>query len=168
MSHTDLIIIISIIGLSSTVGVWVLVRKISQYTPTPHNVLMRSGGDIELTDYIEPAQPLPIYYPSGWLQEPINWIESNRVDSINVPTVIEGLNSDHISSIVSPLNSISEVESLDYDSLNLEPFDYNIDDLFIHSILENEYNLYYLFYIIIILVIIISIFIMLKNKTTKF
>ena len=120
MSHTDIILIITILGLSSTAGVYVLVRKINQYTPTPQNALTRRG-DIELNDFIEPTQPLPVYYPRCSLNsEPINLIQSNPVVRIESK----------------PLDSI--VESLDYDSLNLEPIYYNNDELFIHSILENE------------------------------
>jgi hypothetical protein len=62
MTHTDLIFIITIITISSTVGVYMIIKKINQFTPTPENVLTRRG-DIELNDYIEPTQPLQTYYP---------------------------------------------------------------------------------------------------------
>ena len=171
MSHTDIILIIVILGLSSTAGVYVLVRKINQYTPIPQNALTRRG-DIELNDFIEPTQPLPVYYPRCSLNsEPINLIQSNpvvRIESnpleiLDSITVIEGLNSDPISTIVSPLDSI--VESLDYDSSNLEPIYYNIDELFIHSILENENIINPVFIIIVLILFIIIIYLVLNYKT---
>lgn len=153
MTHTDLILIISLITVASTAGVYVIVRKIIQYTPTPQNVLTRSGGDIELADYIEPAQPLPVYDPTV---SPINLIQSNPFqDSI---TVIEGLNSDLISTppeTISPLDSITE--SLNYDSLNLEPINYDVQDLYIYSILEE--NIIWIFLLILLFMIILSIII---------
>jgi hypothetical protein len=174
MTNTDLIVLITILTFASTAGVYVLLRKINQYTPTPENLLSRRG-DIELIDYIEPTQPLPVYYPTGY-SEPINLIqsnplgqiESNGLDSI---TVIEGLNSDHINSILElSRETISDIESLDYDSLNLQPIDYNIQDLYIHCFLENENNSYFIIRIIlfiIILFILTYLFIIIKNQRNK-
>jgi hypothetical protein len=69
MSHTDWIIIITTLTISSTLGVYVVIRKIKQYSSPPVNVLQRRG-DIELVDYIEPSFPQQIYqYPD--LLEPI-------------------------------------------------------------------------------------------------
>ena len=65
MSHSDLILIIIILTVSSTAGVYVLVTKINQCTRAPENHLIRRG-DIELNnlnDFIEPTQPLQVYFP---------------------------------------------------------------------------------------------------------
>lgn len=66
MSHTDLILVISLITFSSTVGVFILIKKINQCTPTPENVLTRRG-DIELPTISPPSpptQPLEAYLRS--------------------------------------------------------------------------------------------------------
>lgn len=83
MTHTDLILIISIITISSTLGVYATIRKINQYTRTPENLLERRG-DIELATYSEPTQPLQTYYPESWLREvssgpPSYYVESDPV-----------------------------------------------------------------------------------------
>ena len=63
MSHTDIIILVITFSISSTLGVYALIRCINQHTRPPVNTLVRSG-DIELVDYIEPSQPDRIYqYP---------------------------------------------------------------------------------------------------------
>lgn len=82
MSHTDLILIISIFGISSTVGVYVIIRFVKQYTRTPENVLTRRG-DIELANYNEPTQPLATYYPETWLREVSSGPPSYNGESIN-------------------------------------------------------------------------------------
>jgi hypothetical protein len=65
MSHTDLILIITIIGFPSTVGgIYLIVKKINQYIPTPQNVLTRRG-DIELNNFNEPTQFADAYFPKG-------------------------------------------------------------------------------------------------------
>src|SRR5258708_21660444 len=55
MSHTDVIIITVTLFISSTLGVYALVRVINQHVTPPVNRLQRPR-DIELTDYIEPTQ----------------------------------------------------------------------------------------------------------------
>jgi hypothetical protein len=63
MTNSNIIIIVVTLTISSTLGVYVLIRKTIQYTRPPVNTLTRSG-DIELVDYIEPTQPGQIYnYP---------------------------------------------------------------------------------------------------------
>jgi len=48
------------ITISSTLGVYVAIRKTIQYTRPPVNRLVRTG-DIELVDYIEPSHPQQAY-----------------------------------------------------------------------------------------------------------
>jgi hypothetical protein len=62
MSHSDIIIIVVTLTISSTLGVYVAIRKINHYTRPPVNTLHRSG-DIEIVDYIEPSQPIHAYHP---------------------------------------------------------------------------------------------------------
>jgi hypothetical protein len=68
MSHSDIIIIVVTLTISSTLGVYAAIRVINQHTRPHVNTLVRSG-DIELVDYIEPStnypdllQPQQIYY----------------------------------------------------------------------------------------------------------
>ena len=85
MTHTDLILIISIVTLTSTAGGYVIFKIINKYTPTPQNLLTRRG-DIELNDYpvgIEPTQPLQSYYPREWLREVSSCPPSYNVESVN-------------------------------------------------------------------------------------
>jgi hypothetical protein len=79
MSHQDIIIVIGILTFVSTVGLIGCIRSIPVTTPTPTNVLRRQHHDIELQnvepiqstvnrdidlmEYIEPAQPMRVYYP---------------------------------------------------------------------------------------------------------
>lgn len=60
MLSSNIIIITATVTISSTLGVYVVIRKIIQYTRPPVNTLVRSG-DIELVDYIEPTQPQQAY-----------------------------------------------------------------------------------------------------------
>jgi hypothetical protein len=63
MTNSNIIIIVVTLTISSTLGVYVAIRKTIQYTRPPVNTLVRSG-DIELIDYIEPTHPQQIYnYP---------------------------------------------------------------------------------------------------------
>jgi hypothetical protein len=63
MINSNIIILVVTVTISSTLGVYVLIRKTIQYTRPPVNHLVRSG-DIELVDYIEPTRPEGIYnYP---------------------------------------------------------------------------------------------------------
>ena len=83
MTHTDLILIISIITLTTAAGGYVIFKIINQYTPTPQNLLTRRG-DIELNDYlVEPTRPLQSYYPREWLQEVSSCPPSYNVESVN-------------------------------------------------------------------------------------
>lgn len=150
MSHTDLILIISIIGISSTVGVYVIIRFVKQYTRTPENLLQRRG-DIELDNFIEPTQPAQVYYPSGLesLQSqpnslirtmPVERLQSLDLESNNL---IQSAQVDRLNTIteldyISQLESIPLVERLQSDSLKFQPTDYYFEDLYISSCLENE------------------------------
>lgn len=82
MDHTNLILTITLIACFSGVGIFVLIKKISQFTPTPQNVLTRRG-DIELANYNEPTQPLATYYPNAWLREVSSGPPSYNGESIN-------------------------------------------------------------------------------------
>jgi hypothetical protein len=63
MSHSDIIIIVVTLTISSTFGVYAAIRVINRHTRPPVNTLVRSG-DIEMMDYIEPTHPQQIYnYP---------------------------------------------------------------------------------------------------------
>jgi hypothetical protein len=53
MSHTDIIIITGTLLLSSTVGIYAVLKYIKLHTRPPVNSLIRSSRDIELQDYIE-------------------------------------------------------------------------------------------------------------------
>ena len=86
MSHTDLILIISIITFSSTVGVYVVIKKINQYTTPPQNVLTRRG-DIELVDFNEPTQPLQAYF-QNFQNADSNTIISYPPSNINLDAII--------------------------------------------------------------------------------
>lgn len=64
MEHSNLIIVITIIGLASTLGtVYVVIKKINI---SPSETVLTRRGDIELNNYNEPTQPLATYYPSDW------------------------------------------------------------------------------------------------------
>jgi hypothetical protein len=63
MINSNIIILVVTVTISSTLGVYVLIRKTIQYTRPPVNTLVRSG-DIELVDYIEPTHPQQVFtYP---------------------------------------------------------------------------------------------------------
>lgn len=69
MSHSDIIIIVVTLTISSTLGVYAAIRVVNQYTRPPVNTLIRSG-DIELVDFIEPMRPQEIYnYPDLLVQQ---------------------------------------------------------------------------------------------------
>jgi len=78
MSHTEIIWIVVTATFASTLGVYVAIRKIKQYTKPPVNTLERRG-DIELVDYIEPTQPQQIYqYPDLSEGQPFPWYTYQR------------------------------------------------------------------------------------------
>lgn len=92
MSHTDWIWIISTATFASTIGVYVLIRKIKQYTRPEENVLTGWNHDIEL-QYIEPIQSnardidissIPQYPTSQAVinQLPIRWSNPPRYSEI--------------------------------------------------------------------------------------
>jgi hypothetical protein len=62
MTHLDIIITVVSLSLASTVGVYVAIKKINQYTRTPLNTLRRETGDIELNDLIEPRLPEQVHH----------------------------------------------------------------------------------------------------------
>lgn len=159
MTNTDIILIAIFATCTLTAGGFIIIWKINQFTRTPENLLIRRG-EIELGNLNEPT---PVYYPRG--QESFsenNLIRYDPVDRSELITIIDGLNSDPISlSCSNPLDSIPFVERID--SLNLQPTDYNFDDLYVYSILEDEYIFILYFTILIILIIILFTF-NIKNK----
>jgi hypothetical protein len=58
MSQGETILIVVTVTICSTLGVYVAVRVINQWTTPTVNTLVRRSGDIELVDYIEPNQPV--------------------------------------------------------------------------------------------------------------
>ena len=87
MSHSDLIIILVTATICSTLGVFVAIRKIKQYTKPPVNTLERRG-DIELVEYIEPTQPQQIYqYPDLTEGQPFQWHIYQRPPTYNSGTL---------------------------------------------------------------------------------
>jgi hypothetical protein len=68
MTHTDIAIILVTMTITSTLGVYVVIKKISQYTTPPVNTLVRPG-DIELGDYIIPTRPSRAYNNLDLLQQ---------------------------------------------------------------------------------------------------
>lgn len=111
--NSNTIILLSTGIFASTFGVYVAVRLIKRYTTSPENILVRSRGDIEMTDYIEPirgqqsynyhdllAQPSPIHdripnygrIPSYWSGNPPSY---QTVDRVNCP-LEDYINLDYI------------------------------------------------------------------------
>jgi hypothetical protein len=78
MSHSDIIIIVVTLTISSTLGVYAVVRYINLHTRPPVNTLVRPG-DFQLVDYIEPTRPDYAYYPID-LSNP-QYINYDRVHS---------------------------------------------------------------------------------------
>lgn len=64
MENTKLILIISLVFVSSSLGIYKIIKKIHQCVPDPTNVLTRRRGNIELIDFNEPTQPLQAYVPN--------------------------------------------------------------------------------------------------------
>lgn len=62
MTHLDIIITVVTLSIASTLGVYVAIKKINQYTRTPLNTLRRETGDIELNDLIEPRLPEQVHH----------------------------------------------------------------------------------------------------------
>jgi hypothetical protein len=102
MSHTDIIWILVTITFSSTLGVYVAIKKINQYTRPPVNTLVRSG-DIELGDIIESSTiyqdllqpPQQIYYcervhsmPPSYHTVERGYINSCLENSINLEFIL--------------------------------------------------------------------------------
>ena len=172
MSHTDIILIITIITFSSTAGIYVAVKKIKQYTRAPENVLTRRG-DIELVDYNEPTQPLQAYFQSG-----ADSISTTGGDaSIVSPIINESIPYHH------PIVSVQNGSILSYQaridlpvidstqtgttqtgtSLNYQPE----INYWINSYLENENILDSIIGIILFLIISLFLIIMLTQDINK-
>jgi hypothetical protein len=77
MSHSNTIILVVTGSIASTLGVYVAIRKIIQYTRPPVNTLVRHG-DIQL-DYIEPTRPGHTYQPVDL--ENIHHINFENIDN---------------------------------------------------------------------------------------
>lgn len=93
MNHTDIWIIIGTATFVSTVGVFVVIRKIIQYTKPPVNVLHRNG-DIELQEVIDPIQHINVrdvdlyslpQYPRAMVNNhlPIRWGNPPRYSQLS-------------------------------------------------------------------------------------
>jgi len=80
-----MIIILSTALFASTVGTYVAIRKIKQYTRPPVNTLQRRG-DIEL-NYIEPTQPPQAYSPMDLLEPEFQTNYYDRVPSYRSGTL---------------------------------------------------------------------------------
>lgn len=155
MTNTDIILIVIFITCVSGAGIYVANWKIKQYTSTPQNLLTRRG-DIELADFSDPTQPSQVYIPRG-----LESVDSNNLIRYDpeLITVIDGLDSDPISSIpldsisiVERIESIPLVERLQSDSLNFQPTNYyDFEDLYISSCLENESSFDIILFILIFL-----------------
>lgn len=91
MNETNIILIVSLVLFSSTIGVYGLVKIIKNNTSSPFNTLTRRGrGDIELVEYNEPTIPEQAHHPSELLKHHINSVEiipSNDVPSFNLSNV---------------------------------------------------------------------------------
>jgi hypothetical protein len=161
MSHTDIIIITGICFISSTVGVYAVLKYINLHTRPPINSLIRSSGDIELQDYIEPsgdfservlssfsANP-PSYYNTLDLLQPQQVHISERVPSY-IPTY-------------STTDPFSITNSCFEDSLNLQTF----PEYYIHCCLEDSINLNYIFLFILFIMVVYSIIIIKKDYIVK-
>jgi hypothetical protein len=68
--NSNTIILLSTGIFASTFGVYVAVRLIKRYTTSPENILVRSRGDIEMTDYIEPIRGQQSYNYHDLLAQP--------------------------------------------------------------------------------------------------
>lgn len=171
MSHSDIILIITLITFfSTTAGIYVAVKKINQYSRAPENVLTRRG-DIELVDYNEPTQPLQAYFQSG-----ADSISTTGGDaSIDFPIIIESIPSHH--PIVSVQNGTifsyqAEIDLPVIDStqtgtsLNYQPE----INYWINSCLENEniFNSDSIIGIILIIFLFLFLINIIKNNKPKF
>ena len=147
MRHTDInsnILIITVtLTIVSTLGVYVVIRKIIQYTRPPVNTLVRSG-DIELVDYIEPTRPQEIYnYPDllgSYYQTYESFSNYGRVSSYwsgNPPSYLNG-----------PCPSYQSGTLPSYQSVNRG---------YINCYLENSINLDFILWLILFFIVILLI-----------
>jgi hypothetical protein len=160
MSHTDIIIITVTVFISSTAGLYAVLKYINQHTRPPVNTLTRRG-DIEL-QYIEPSsnnnldllQPQPVH-------------TSERVYNISeviperVPCTSEATynTSDGISNYLSQPEQVYSIENTLYsnycseDSMNMQTV-----PSYIYSCLEDSINLNYIYFILFIYLFILFIY----------
>jgi len=104
MSHSDIIIIVVTLTISSTLGVYAAIRVINRHTRLPVNTLTRTG-DMELVDYIEPStnypdllQPQQIYYYDRVPSMPPSY---HTVDRWNINSCLENaINLEFISWLI--------------------------------------------------------------------
>jgi hypothetical protein len=155
MSHLDIIIITGTILISSTLGVYAVLRCINQHTNPPINTLSRRSGDIEL-QYIEPSidnnldllQPQQVY---------ISNINSCLEDSINLQSTQSGNPPSYNTlDLLQPQQVYTSERIPSYLSAN--PSSYQNTN--INSCLEDSINLNYIVYFILFMLVLIII----KNK----
>ena len=130
MNHTDIIIIVVTLTITSTLGTYVAIKLVNQYMRPITNTLHRRN-DIELVNYIDPTHPDQIYNHPELLPQPYHiWIE--RIS--NVPSYSTG-------NYGRPPTYLSGNSTL--------PSYQPIDRLNINSCLENAINLDYILWIIL-------------------
>nr|YP_009487316.1 hypothetical protein [Russula virescens]AWB36218.1 hypothetical protein [Russula virescens] len=143
MNNTDLILICTIIGFSGFACLGFVIKCINQSTTLPHNVLRRRIGDIELTDYTPPTQPLEAYFPREVAIQTSNNLEIGIQTSHDLPNEVAIQTSHGLPNEVAIQTSHGFSLDLDTDcysnisSVNSQPIPPFLND-FIYSPLENE------------------------------
>lgn len=134
MNHTDIIIIVVTLTITSTLGTYVAIKLVNQYMRPVTNVLHRRN-DIELANYADPTHPQQIYNYPELLPQPYPCFYE-RIS--NVPSYSTG-------NYGRPPTYLSGNSTL--------PSYQPIDRLNINSSLENGINLDYILWIILFLII---------------
>jgi hypothetical protein len=152
MSHTDIIIIIGTLFISSTVGVYVVVKYINLHTRPPINSLIRSSRDIELQDYIEPSRSLELQGQQDHSYNTLDLLQPQQVHiAERVPTYVPSYPSTDPFSITNGVTSYPSTEPFSFtnscDSLNLQTF----PEYYIQCCLEDSINLKYSLIILFII-----------------
>lgn len=138
MENTKLILIISLVFVSSSFGIYKIIKKIHQCVPDPTNVLTRRRGNIELIDFNEPTEPLQAYIPNR-----INDLEIGIQTSNIYPVEVGIQTSDNFSYPLEVAIQTSNSSS----SANIQPIPSYFRD-FINCPLENENTFNLLNYLI--------------------
>jgi hypothetical protein len=174
MSHTDIIIITGTLLLSSTVGIYAVLKYINLHTRPPVNSLIRSTRDIELQDYIErdsnllqvhiepsrvPCTSEATYNSSEGITSSFsaNPPSYNTLDLLQ-PEQVHIL-SERVTTYIPIYSNSDTTNCFSEDSLNLERF----PEYYINCCLEDTINLDY-FILFLVLTIIFYFTIYNKNK----